>query len=55
LVFLKAWGGYEGEPYGLDSPRMVVLAQRPAEEPPRPPKGEGLSSALRIKGRGRRG
>jgi SAM-dependent methyltransferase len=55
LVFLKAWGGYEGEPYGLDSPRMVVLAQRPAEEPPRPPKGEGLISALRIKGRGRRG
>ena len=51
LAFLKAWGGYEGEPYGMDSPRMVVLAQRSADEPPRPPKGEGLVTAIRIKGR----
>lgn len=51
LTFLNVWGGYEGEPYGLDSPRMVVLAARPADAPPRPPKGEGLVSAIRIKGR----
>lgn len=51
LAFLKVWGGYEAEPYGVDSPRMVVLAQRPADAPPRPPKGEGLISAIRIKGR----
>jgi len=51
LAFLKVWGGYQGEPYGMDSPRMIVLAQRPADEPPRPPKGEGLVSAIRIKGR----
>ncbi len=53
LAFLKVWGGYEGEPYGMDSPRMLVLAQRPADAPPRPPKGEGLVSAIRIKGRGK--
>jgi hypothetical protein len=51
LAFLKVWGGYEGEPYGMDSPRMVVLAQRPADAPARPPKDEGLISAIRIKGR----
>ena len=51
LTFLKVWGGYEGEPYGLDSPRMVVLAQRPAEAPPRKDKDEHLVSAIRIKGR----
>lgn len=51
LSFLKVWGGYEDEPYGMDSPRMVVLAQRPIDKPPRPPKDEGLVSALRIKGR----
>jgi SAM-dependent methyltransferase len=55
LAFLKAWGGYEGEPYGMDSPRMVVLAQRPVDQAPRPPKGEGLVSAIRIKGRSKGG
>jgi SAM-dependent methyltransferase len=53
LECLKVWGGYEGEAYGMDSPRMVVLAQRVAEAAPRRPKDEGLVSAIRIKGRRR--
>jgi hypothetical protein len=51
LTFLKVWGGYESEPYGMESPRMIVLAQRPAEAPPRKSKDEHLVSAIRIKGR----
>ncbi|MBI5239140.1 MAG: class I SAM-dependent methyltransferase [Elusimicrobia bacterium] len=51
LECLEVWGGYEGEAYGMDSPRMVVLAQRAAEAAPRRPKDEGLVSAIRIKGR----
>ena len=53
LEFRQVVGGYEGEPYGADSPRMVVLAQRPAEAPARRPVEE-LDSAIRIKGRGPR-
>jgi SAM-dependent methyltransferase len=53
LELLKVWGGYEGEAYGLDSPRMVVLARRAAEAPPRRPKDAHLVSAIRIKGRRR--
>jgi SAM-dependent methyltransferase len=52
LALLKVVGGYEGEPYGADSPRMIVLAQRPEETTARRP-AEGLISTIRIKGRGR--
>jgi D-alanine-D-alanine ligase len=51
LAFRRVWGGYEGQTYGMDSPRMVVLAERPAEESPRRPKAEELVTAIRIKGR----
>ncbi len=53
LERLSVWGGYEGEAYGLDSPRMVVLARRVPEQAPRRSRDEGLISALRVKGRGK--
>jgi len=51
LDCLKVWGGYEGQPYGMDTPRMIVLAQRTAEPPRRQAKDEDLVSAIHIKGR----
>ncbi len=50
LAYRKSWGAADGEPYGLDSRRLVVLAQKPAEERSRKP-AEELVRALRIKGR----
>jgi len=55
LVLRKVWGGYEGQPYGMESPRMIVLAERPAEESPRRPRHENLVTAIRIKGRRKKG
>jgi len=54
LDFCRVWGGYQGEAYELDSPRMIILARRPEPQPQRSPKDEGLVTAVRIKGRGRR-
>jgi SAM-dependent methyltransferase len=54
LIYRKAWGGYDGQAYGLESPRMVVLAERAADEPPkRRRQTDELESAIRIKGRGK--
>jgi hypothetical protein len=30
LPLVQTWGGFEGAPYTLDSPRLVLLAERPA-------------------------
>jgi len=30
LDLQRAWGGLDGSPYGLDSPRLVVLGRKPA-------------------------
>jgi SAM-dependent methyltransferase len=53
LDYLQAWGGLDGSSYGMDSPRMVVLAERPLEARPQRRPDEGLPTAIRIKGRRR--
>jgi SAM-dependent methyltransferase len=53
LVYSRSWGGYDGSPYGLDSSRMIVLAERARDEKP-PRRGgadDGFPTAIRIKGR----
>jgi len=30
LAVRQAWGGYDGQEYGFDSPRMIVLAEKEA-------------------------
>lgn len=53
LVYVRSWGGFDGSPYALESPRMIVLAERPKTEKP-PRRGgpnDGLPVAIRIKGR----
>lgn len=51
LIYRRAWGGFEHEPFGLDSAGLVVLAERPREERPARRVDDGLPSAIRIKGR----
>lgn len=53
LTYVRAFGGCDGSAYGMDSPRLVVLAERPRQEkPPRQNSADdGLPKALRIKGR----
>ena len=51
LVYERTWGGYQGEPYGLESPRMIVLACLPVPDAPRKDKDADLVTAIRIKGR----
>ena len=53
LTYRRSWGGYDGSAYGLDSPRLLVLAERPRDEKP-PRRGgldDGFPTAIRIKGR----
>lgn len=51
LDYRQSWGGFDASLYGMESPRVVVLAERPREErrPRREP--DGLPTAIRIKGR----
>lgn len=53
LVYRRSWGGYDGAAYGMDTSRLLVLAERPRDEKP-PRRGgpdDGLPTAIRIKGR----
>lgn len=52
LEFRQAWGSFDAKPYGVDTQRMIVIAEKTArhEAPPRPE--EDFPRALRIKGRG---
>jgi SAM-dependent methyltransferase len=52
LAYRRVWGGFDGSAYGMDSRRMIVLAEKPAHRPPAK-KEEVLESAIRIKGRSR--
>lgn len=56
LNYLQSWGGFDASAYGMDSPRTIVLAQRPREErgPRRAEAESDLPTAIRIKGRSRR-
>jgi SAM-dependent methyltransferase len=53
LLYKRCWGGYDGAGYGLDSSRLLVMAERPLDEKParRAAADDGLPKAIRIKGR----
>lgn len=54
LTFRRVYGDYDGRSYGVDSLRMIVIAEK--VKVAAPPKGrlrDGLERALRIKGRPR--
>lgn len=53
LTYLQGWGGFDGAAYGMDSPRLLVLAERPRVERParRGSADDGLPKAIRIKRR----
>lgn len=55
LTFRRVYGGYDGRPYGLESPRMLVAAEKDVAAAARRRKREqdDLPRALRIKGRPR--
>ena len=49
LAYRQSWGGLDGSAYGMDSARVVVLAERPAAERRRG--ATDLPTTIRIKGR----
>ena len=53
LRYRGCWGSFDGSAYGMDSPRMIVLAERPVETRParRARLDDGIPKAIRIKGR----
>lgn len=52
LRYAGCFGGFDGSAYGMDSPRMIVMAERPQQDKPkRKDPDEGLPTAIRIKGR----
>ncbi|MDE2142914.1 MAG: class I SAM-dependent methyltransferase [Elusimicrobia bacterium] len=53
LEYRQAWGGFDGAAYGMESARLIVLAERPRTEraPRRSVADDGLPTAIRIKGR----
>jgi SAM-dependent methyltransferase len=52
LRYERCWGGYDGSAYGMDSPRLIVLATAGPQAAPR--RRETLpGDAIRIKGRRR--
>jgi len=53
LRYLRSWGGFDGSAYGMDSARLLVLAERPRDEKPARRAGadDGFPTAIRIKGR----
>ncbi|MFA6092591.1 MAG: class I SAM-dependent methyltransferase [Elusimicrobiota bacterium] len=50
---VSAHGSWEGEPFSLESMRMIVLAQKVQAPRPSARRDDGLPRAIRIKGRGR--
>lgn len=53
LNYLQCWGAFDGSAYGMDSPRVIVLAERPPERSAKPVDPDEPPSAIRIKGRKR--
>lgn len=51
LEYKQTWGGFDGGPYGMDTPRMIVLATKPHTVPPKPRRDDDLVAAIKIKGR----
>jgi len=50
LVSRGYWGGFDGAPYGMDSPRLVALFERGRDRAPKVVDAR-LATAIRIKGR----
>lgn len=53
LVYRQAWGAFDGSIYGMDSQRMIILAEKPEEKQVVRKPEKGLAMAIRIKGRRR--
>lgn len=51
LIYLRVWGGFDGSAYGMDSRRMIVLAEKSKTEPKARKADEGPALAIKIKGR----
>jgi SAM-dependent methyltransferase len=53
LAYRRSWGTFEGDAYGMESPRLLALFERPLDERParRAAAGDGFPTAIRIKGR----
>ena len=51
LVYRQSWGGFDGSAYGMESPRVIVLAERPADRAAKRVEEDDLPKAIRIKGR----
>lgn len=54
LTYRKVWGGFDASVYGMDSQRMIVLAEKAGDEPSRRSHKEYAGGAMRIKGRRKR-
>ena len=55
LTYLQSWGGFDGSAYGMDSARVIVLAERPSERAAKPADpDDDFPMAIRIKGRRKR-
>ena len=56
LVYLQCWGGFDGSAYGMESPRLVVHAERSRDEKAARQRvvDEDFPTAIRIKGRSKR-
>lgn len=53
LVYRQCWGGFDGSAYGMDSTRMIIMAIKGQEKPPRRRREPEEGRAIRIKGRRR--
>lgn len=51
LEYRQVWGGFDGGPYGMDTPRMIVLAVKPQAQVRKARPDDELETAIRIKGR----
>ena len=55
FTYRQCWGGFDGSAYGMDSARVIVLAERPADRAAKPADpDDDLPTAIRIKGRRKR-
>ena len=51
FLYRQSWGGFDGSAYGMESPRVIVLAERPQDKRPIKKADDDLPTAIRIKGR----
>ncbi len=51
FVYRQSWGGFDGSAYGMESARVIVLAEKPHDKRPVKRDDDDLPTAIRIKGR----